>query len=291
MPPRHSTRVIAAGLAAVTFTGCGTSQEHEAEPEPGPGEATTLEHVHGLGVDPEDGTLYAASHFGVFRISEDGTATQVAGRWQDTMAFTVTGPNTFLGSGHPDLRDDLPPHLGLIESTDGAETWTSVSLEGEADFHALEVAGPNTFGFDALSGRLMVTRDRETWSEVATAQIIDLAWPGQNSDVVVATTARGLVEYGVGRRARDLESAPPLVLIDSPRPGELVGVTATGEVYSATSSSDGNWLRADKSVPGAPEAFEAIPNAWYAASDRGIYRSADRGQSWDQIYGHDGTHH
>ena len=60
----------------------------------------------------------------MFRIDEHGTATRIADRWQDTMAFTVTvtGAGTFLGSGHPDLREDLPPHLGLIESTDAGET-------------------------------------------------------------------------------------------------------------------------------------------------------------------------
>jgi hypothetical protein len=36
--------------------------------------------------------------------------------------------------------------------------------------------------------------------------------------------------------------------------------------------------------PGAPEAFEATADGWYAASETGIYRSNDRGRSWEQIY-------
>ncbi|KRF11463.1 hypothetical protein ASG90_17120 [Nocardioides sp. Soil797] len=71
-------------------------------------------HIHGLGVDPADGTLYAATHFGVMPIEDDGSTTRIADGWQDTMAFTIIGPNHFVGSGHPDLREDLPPHLGRI---------------------------------------------------------------------------------------------------------------------------------------------------------------------------------
>lgn len=45
-------------------------------------------HVHGLGVNPKDNTLYAATHTGLFRIPADGKAMRVNGRWQDTMGFT-----------------------------------------------------------------------------------------------------------------------------------------------------------------------------------------------------------
>ena len=98
-------------------------------------------HVHGLGVDPADGTLYAATHSGLFRIDGAGDAERVGEHWHDLMGFTVVGPNRFVASGHPDLRTDLPPLLGLVESDDGGVTWTSRSLLGDADFHALEAVG------------------------------------------------------------------------------------------------------------------------------------------------------
>lgn len=43
-------------------------------------------------VDPADGVLYAATHYGLFRIPETGPATRGAGRLQDTMGPTVVGP-------------------------------------------------------------------------------------------------------------------------------------------------------------------------------------------------------
>ncbi len=110
---------------------------------------TAMEHVHGLGVDPADGTLYVATHFGVFRVTNDGERERVADRWQDTMGFAVVGPGHFLGSGHPDLQEDLPASLGLIESTDGAETWQAVSMQGEADLHAIEPVGDRIYAYDS----------------------------------------------------------------------------------------------------------------------------------------------
>ncbi len=71
-------------------------------------------HVHALGVDPGDGSLFIATHTGLFRLPLDQESPErVSDLHQDTMGFTVAGPGHFLGSGHPDLRDDLPPLLGL----------------------------------------------------------------------------------------------------------------------------------------------------------------------------------
>ena len=39
-----------------------------------------LVHVHGLGVNPADGLLYAASHSGLFRVDEKGRADRIANR-------------------------------------------------------------------------------------------------------------------------------------------------------------------------------------------------------------------
>jgi hypothetical protein len=63
------------------------------------------------------------------------------------MGFTVTGPDDFLGSGHPDGRDRLPPFLGLIRSVDAGRSWEPVSLLGRRDFHVLEAAGRRIYGF------------------------------------------------------------------------------------------------------------------------------------------------
>src|SRR5687768_15629237 len=59
-------------------------------------------HVHGLGINPKDGALFVATHTGLFRAGAgESRASRVADRFQDTMGFTVVGPDRFLGSGHP----------------------------------------------------------------------------------------------------------------------------------------------------------------------------------------------
>ncbi|MCA1704355.1 MAG: hypothetical protein LC808_14275, partial [Actinobacteria bacterium] len=104
-------------------------------------------HVHGLGINPVDGSLLIATHTGLFRAAKGRQrATRVANRFQDTMGFTVVGPNEFLGSGHPDPREKLPPFLGLIRSNDGGRRWRPISLLGERDFHVLEAAGKRSMG-------------------------------------------------------------------------------------------------------------------------------------------------
>lgn len=206
---RHLPRHLAIAAATVlVVTGCAAEQAKEPA-SPSAGDEHQVGHIHGLGIDPADGTLYAAGHYGVFRIDEDGVPTRIAERWQDTMAFTVTGPHTFLGSGHPGLREDLPPHLGLIESTDAAETWEPLSLQGEADFHALEVVDDRVFGYDSASGKILTTTDRTTWETVTTGQFIDLAPVPGKTDRILATTGNGeLVEITPPGRPRPSPAHP-----------------------------------------------------------------------------------
>ena len=88
-------------------------------------------HVHGLGIDPADGALFIATHTGLFRVGNDSRMpVRVEDRYQDTMGFSIVGPNRFIGSGHPDAREKhLPPLLGLIESNDAGKTWQTSDRE------------------------------------------------------------------------------------------------------------------------------------------------------------------
>lgn len=280
-PPTAPRFALLSALALVVLTlgACADTADTDPGDRRVADDPHLIGHVHGLGIDPADGTVYAAGHFGVFRIDEHGTATRIADRWQDTMAFTVTGPGTFLGSGHPDLREDLPPHLGLIESTDAGETWQSLSLQGEADFHALEVVGDRVYGYDATGGRLMTSTDRESWTTIAEARLVDIAVVSSRPDHVVVTTPSGAVrEIGLRGTSRPLGSAPSLVWVDAEPNGLLVGATAGGDLFTAA-GPDGKWKRAGR-VPGTPAALEVTENVWYAATDEGIFTSTDGGASW-----------
>jgi hypothetical protein len=124
-------RTLAPALVLIaSLAGCG--EQDEAAPPPVEAADPGVVHVHGLGRNPADGALMIATHTGLFRVGpKEQTAERVAGLYQDTMGFTVVGPDHFLGSGHPaSVRED-PPYLGLIESRDAGRTWRPISLRGE----------------------------------------------------------------------------------------------------------------------------------------------------------------
>ena len=249
-----------------------------------------MEHVHGLGVDPADGVLYAATHLGLFRVPEDGDAERVADRYQDTMGFTVAGPNTFVGSGHPDLQDrDLPTHLGLIRSTDAGETWDIVSLGGEVDFHALRVAHGHIYGWDATTGRLLVSADDgRTWETRSTLDLRDLAVHPEDPDVLLATTEQGLMRSGDGGRAwSPIPGAPTVSVLAWPAASSLYGVAPDGVVHR---SPDGGatWIERG-SVDGEPEALyvdhrDGAESIYVAISPATVVVSDDEAESFTVRY-------
>jgi photosystem II stability/assembly factor-like uncharacterized protein len=184
MRPLIVAALAGAGAVAVLLASVSLLADDEPDAvEPGPG------HVHALGVNPADRSLFVAAHTGLFRLEAGAERAQRVGdRRQDTMGFTVAGRDHFLGSGHPDLREDLPSLLGLIESRDAGKTWTSISLLGIVDFHALRVRGSRIVGYDATSGQVMVSDDGgESWqSGDPPERLVDLVLDPTSSDRLLA---------------------------------------------------------------------------------------------------------
>jgi photosystem II stability/assembly factor-like uncharacterized protein len=242
-----------------------------------------MEHVHGLGVDPADSQLYAATHFGVFAV-ESGGARRVSGR-RDVMGFAVAGPGTFLSSGHPDLAEDDEPLVGLIESRDAGRSWSTLSLRGEADFHALQVVSGRVWGYDSTSSTLMVTDDGRTWDQRSRLPLVDFAVSASNPDVVVATTESGpLRSHDGGRTWQPLAGAPPLLVVDAAL-GTMVGVDGTGVVH--TSTDGGARWQPGGDVGDTPVAVSAGPadgDVHVATQDGRILVSRDGGSSFTTAY-------
>ena len=261
-----------------TFTGIAPN-------DPGP------VHVHGLGLDPDDGALFIATHTGLYRVAKGETrAERVGDKYQDTMGFTIAGPDLFLGSGHPDARDlqnGTPPLLGLIRSKDDGQTWTPVSLSGEADFHVLRYLGNRVYGYDATNDRLMVSHDAgKTWTEhQPPAPILDLAADPGDPDHIVATTAGELPGTQGLQESRDegetwAKLGDPVGLLVWPSVHRLYLVDASG--FVSVSGDGGKRFDIVGNIEGQPAAFMSVDDRelYVALHDGTVKVSRDAGATW-----------
>jgi photosystem II stability/assembly factor-like uncharacterized protein len=242
-------------------------------------------HVHGLGVNPADGALFIATHTGLFRVERgEAQARRVADRFQDTMGFSVVGPDRFLGSGHPDGRDDLPPFLGLIETVDAGRSWNPVSLTGKRDFHVLEAAGRRIYGFgsdfETRKAALLLSGDGgRSWREARVPEpLVSLAIDPTDPGRALASGEQGLyVSSDGGQRWRSLAARVGLLAWPSADAAYLVALD--GRV-SRSPDAGVSWDPVGD-VGGPPSAFESAGEELYVALHDGtIKRSADGGRSW-----------
>lgn len=164
---------------------------------------------------------------------------------QDVMGFTALSRERLLGSGHPDLRQGGPPHVGLIESADLGATWRTVSLRGEVDFHALTASGDAVYGFDGLSGRLLTSADGgRTWTpRRGPGAVISIAADPEDERSVAALAEDGSVWLSEDA-ARSWRRAPKQRpgLLSWTRDGRLYSVAGDDRIY-ATDDDAASWER------------------------------------------------
>jgi len=292
--PGGAGHAAAAVVVVLLLAACG-SAPGAAEGEVLPASAIAAEddpglvHVHGLGVNPGDGDVYAATHFGLWRVPAEGDVHRVADSGHDFMGFTVVSRDNFVASGHPLLTDDIPPLMGLVESTDAGRTWRSLSLLGEADFHALRAAHGAVWGWNSSDGGFMVSEDREQWDRRSTvSSLVDFAVDPADAEHVVAVTADDQDALGMqrsgdgGRTWEPVDAAPPLVRVAWEEKGTLWAAGQDGAVWRSVDGG-AQWEQRGE-VPAAPEAFAADGDTLLVAAGGAILQSDNGGESWDELY-------
>jgi hypothetical protein len=277
--PRLALLVLIVALAGL-LTGCGGEGDEPAALPDAVSDAGP-QHIHGIGINPADGSVMIATHSGLFRAGADERRARRVGQLhQDTMGFTVVGPDRFLGSGHPDARTDLPPLLGLIRSDDAGRAWSAVSLLGEADFHVLRAAGPRIYGYDATQARVMTSADGgRTWEESRPpSPLIDLAVDPADPERILAAGEDGIaVSRDAGRTWRPLDAERSGLLAWTRRGVTLVD--GGGRVHRSTDGGR-TWTRRG-AIGGQPSALAAHQDRLLVAlHTNAVKSSTDGGRTW-----------
>ncbi|MEN4473857.1 F510_1955 family glycosylhydrolase [Mycolicibacterium cosmeticum] len=277
----RATLIALLGVTVLLAGACSSSDTSTAQRE-----TRGLAHIHGLGVNPVDGALYAGTHYGLYRLAAGRDPELVGDIVQDFMGFTVAGPDHFLGSGHPgeDARDTAP-NLGLIESTNSGQSWTSVSLNGEVDFHTLDYRHGLVYGLDSGSRTLMLSADKRTWDRRAAISAADIAVSPQNPNEILATTADGVMRsLDQGKTFTPLGAQAQPVLLSWPDDGPLIGVDPIGTVYA--SDDAGTTWQARRALGERPQAVLAAGGGQvFVATESGIHRSTDNATTFEVFYG------
>jgi hypothetical protein len=277
---------IAAVTTALLLLGCGKAEDEPSTPAT-PSDPGVI-HIHGLGRNPADDALFIATHTGLFRLdSNDRSPERVAGLYQDTMGFTVVGPDHFLGSGHPGSIEDDPPFLGLIESRNAGNRWRPISLRGDVDFHVLEAQEDTVYGFgsdwETREARFLRSDDAgRTWTRLAPPEgLLGLAIDPQDPRVTVALGGqRAWLSRDGGATWRPLPIPGGLVTWTAEL--GLIAVDLEGIVRSA-SEPTAEWSEVGR-LPGPPAALEGVGEELLAATHESqVMSSRDRGKTWRDL--------
>ncbi len=278
-----SRRVFATAVTTLVLAACGSDTTDRVA---GPGD---LGHIHDL-FETADGELLAASHSGLYRITDTETAILVGSEQHDLMSMAADD-DLLYASGHPDLRlekyrvADHPPHLGLARSGDGGETWTvEADLLGKHDFHALLPTSRGLYAADT-QGMIRLRTPAAEWTDLGELAARDLAADPDNPDHLVATDeeAQVWVSTDGARTWSRVQDAPPVIEVEWEESDLLVAATEDGVLYRA-GSPDGPWASV-ASAPGEIETLHIDDGRWWVTGHGGsIHFSTDDAATWEAVY-------
>lgn len=223
--------VLALVLASCSGPGNPDTPEAEGPAGAATGQGLPSEHVHGVAFNPADDKVYLATHDGLFRYDE--TEPVRVGPVIDLMGFTAAGPNHFYSSGHPGPGVDMANPVGLIESTDAGQTWSTLSREGETDFHTLTASQAGVAGYDGSA--VLTTADGHSWTtlEAPVAPFALAASP--DGTTLLATSPSGPARSTDGGTTWNVDpEAPVLQLAYFADDQSAVGVAPDGRVFLST---------------------------------------------------------
>ncbi len=263
------------------------------------GDEVQIPHLHGLGFSADGRQLFVPAHSGL-RVYADG-------RWQnpdlpvnDYMGYAPTNDG-FYSSGHPGPGSNLVNPLGLVKSSDGGKTLTTLDFAGESDFHLMAVGYQNhaiyvlnpTPNSKLGAGLYYSVDDGKTWQQSAlkgvNTQPTQIAvHPTEAGTVALATDEGVLLSFDHGNTFEQIGGGAPVTAVAwSPDGKQLVFGATTLSAYDleskqikelSTPSIKGQDAIAYIAVnPQQPDELA------FATYGRDIYLSTGAGQTWTQI--------
>jgi mono/diheme cytochrome c family protein len=198
---------VALGLAALAGSAMAESIDFK-----------DLSHIHGIAPNPERaGTLFLATHEGLFLASEDRTAVRISESRDDLMSLAAhpEEPAVLYASGHPSGGGNL----GLVRTEDGGRSWRQVSpvADPPVDFHQLTVSPADPEVIYGYYRVLFASSDGgQTWTELRRipSNVFGLAAGAGDPNVLYAATGTGLLlSADGGRRWETLSDRPNLASV------------------------------------------------------------------------------
>jgi hypothetical protein len=260
--------------------------------------AIQMPHIHGLSFSSDGKQLIVPAHSGLLVFEND--------RWvipdlppHDYMGYAGVD-NGFFSSGHPNLGTDLVNPLGLVKSTDGGKTITTLAFEGESDFHVMAVGYEshavyvlNTSPNSQLGIGLYHSQDEgESWQQSRAgglgSGIIQLGVHPTETGIVAAATEQGVfLSTDHGDSFAQVGDAAPVTAVTFHPNGETLYFGY--KVLYQYELSDGTIdtlsippLIGDDGITYI--ALNPVSNEIALATfSKNLYRSKDGGQSWQQI--------
>ena len=296
--------LLSALVAAVALAGCGAEEQAAGGPVKQLPRSDRLvdfslkpPFVHGLSIDPRDGSFLLTTNRGFWRIAKDGKVVErirgriTAGRRSSAVGtfleVAIEAPGRLVGSGHPDERGKLPNFLGLIRSDDDGRTWSSVSRMGDADLHKIVLRHDRLYAFDAVLSAMLVSEDGgRTFSEEFTPRglLIDFDVDPEAPDRIVGSTENELFRTeNRGRTWRPLQAAEGIRLA-WPAADALYRADIDG-VVQVSSNAGATWSERGR-VGGEPYKIEAVDreHLFMALSDGTILETTDGARTWDVVF-------
>lgn len=232
-------------------------------------------HIHNLALVGD--TLLIGSHEGLYEQAVGTPPKLVSGKF-DVMGLAVES-DRWLASGHPGPGMEGPADLGLLESDDGGQTWSTVSLSGQADFHRLTASRAVVLAVNSGDGMLWRSTDTgRTWRTTGPGPF-DVALDPRDPGHVLGTTQAGLIASRDGGRTwTAVPKAPLIALLAWSRQG-VWGVAPDGSVFRSKDSGE-SWTQTGR-VPGPGEAVAAGDGRVVALAGDTVWESLDQGVSFE----------